>query len=127
MGDGTWDLNEEKRKAKRITKVLFARYVPETERTQEKWDMVGIKNISETGICLPTSEFFPPGQVLTILLKIPLRPMEWVEFKGKVINSERLTDDPNSSVEMYLVRAEFLNVKDDLKGLLKQYISMFKK
>lgn len=128
MDDGTQDLSEEKRKAKRITKALFARYIPENERTTEKWDMVSIKNISETGICLPTSESFSSGQILTILMKIPLRPMEWLEFKGKVVGSERIIpDSPSSSVEMYLVRVEFLELKDELKGLLKQYIAMFKK
>lgn len=128
MDEEKQDLSEEKRKAKRITKALFARYIPENERTSERWDMVSIKNISETGICLPASEPFSPGQILTILMKIPLRPMEWIEFKGKVVGSERLIpDSPSSTVEMYLIRAEFLDLKDELKGLLKQYIAMFKK
>jgi hypothetical protein len=122
------ELKEEKRKAKRINKALFARYVTGLSATSEKWDMVNIKNISETGMCFPTSENFSAGQILTILIKIPLRPQEWIEFKSKVVGCEKIRPySAESTVEMYVLRVEFMDVKEEFKQLLKQYIAMFKK
>lgn len=120
-------MKEEKRTAKRINKALFARYTENSDTKKVKWDMANIKNISEAGMCMPTNECFQADKILTILIKIPLKPLEWIQLKGKVVSSERIRNSSErSSVEIYLVRIKFLDLNEESRELLRQYVALFK-
>ncbi len=73
-------------------------------------------------MCLTANKYFPIGTILSLLIKIPSKPDEWIEFKGKVVASEQM---PLTGV--YMVRVEFVLLKDESKDLLREYVAWYLK
>src|SRR4030042_1822253 len=117
---------EERRKSVRIKKVLTVRYSYAINKDEKKWDITAIRDISETGMSISTHYKFSPDDIMTLLIKIPSRPLEWIEFTGRVVGSEELTSISGKVVTgSNITRVEFINLKEDQKELIRQYIEWF--
>ena len=112
-------MGEERRKSVRIKKVLTVRYCYGVDKADKKWDMTLIRDISETGMRITTRQRFSLNDILTFLIKVPSRPLEWVEFTGRVVESKE------SRVARHLTRIEFINFKEGQKELIREYITWF--
>lgn len=111
-------MGEERRKSVRIKKALTVRYCG-VDKADKKWDITAVRDISEIGMCITTHQQFLPNDIVTFLIKIPSRPLEWVEFTGRVVGSEE------SRVDTHLTRIEFMNLKEVQKELIREYITWF--
>jgi len=119
-------MGEERRKSVRIKKVLTVRYSYGVDKADKKWDMTLVRDISETGMCITTRQRFSLNDILTFLIKIPSEPLEWVEFTGRVVRSEELNVTSREAVAgVHLTRVEFLDLKEDQKELIREYIRWF--
>lgn len=117
---------EEKRKSVRIKKVITVRYNYGADTGEKKWDMTMIRDISETGMCITTHQRFSLNDIVTFLIKIPSRPLEWIEFTGRVVGSEELKAISGETVGVsQITRVEFINLKEDQKELIREYITWF--
>jgi c-di-GMP-binding flagellar brake protein YcgR len=117
---------EEKRKSVRIKKVLTVRYGYGIDKDDKKWDITAIRDISETGMCITTQQNFLPNDIITFLIKIPSRPLEWIEFTGRVVGSEELKAISGEAVRgAHITRIEFINLKETHKELIREYITWF--
>lgn len=114
----------ERRKSVRIKKVLSVRY--SLADAEKKWDMSSVRDISETGISFLTYKEFSAGDIMNFFIKIPSRPLDWVELRGKVIGSEGgkpFMGEPAGY--SHVTRVEFLDLKDEQRGLIREYITWF--
>ena len=119
-------MGEERRKSVRIKKVLTVRYSYGIDKDGKKWDITAIRDISETGMCITTHKEFLPNDTVTFLIKIPSRPLEWIEFTGRVVGFEELRAISEESVAgSHITRVEFINLKEDQKELIREYIAWF--
>jgi len=121
-------MGEERRKSVRIKKVLTVRYGYNVDKNVKKWDITTIRDISETGMCITTHRRFSPDDILTFLIKIPSRPLEWMEFKGRIVGTNESNVIPGESVirsPVTITRAEFINLKKNQKELIREYITWF--
>jgi c-di-GMP-binding flagellar brake protein YcgR len=119
-------MGEERRKSVRIKKLLTVRYSYSLDKDEKKWDMTVIKDISETGMSVTTHRPFSPNEIMTFLIKIPTRPLEWIEFTGRVVGSEELKAISGESVRgAHITRIEFINLKEDQEELIREYITWF--
>jgi len=109
---------QEKRKTKRIKKTLVAQYFCESN-PKASWDSTCIKNISEEGLLFTTNKQFAAGDILQLMFKIPLDPLNWVKTQGKVINSTVSTGDS------FLTRIEFTGLNESQKKLMRDYVDWF--
>ena len=112
-------MGEEKRKSVRIKKALTVRYCYGVDKADKKWDMTLIMDISEAGMCITTRQRFSLNDILTFLIKVPSMPLEWLEFTGRVVESKE------SMVGTHLTRIEFMNLKEDQKKLIREYVTWF--
>ncbi|MDD4938811.1 MAG: PilZ domain-containing protein [Candidatus Omnitrophica bacterium] len=113
---------EERRKSVRIKKMLSVRYAYPDENGVKKWDITSVRDISETGMSITTEHGFSANDTLTFLVKIPSKPLDWEEFTGRVVCSESAR--PGSS-PLHITRVEFINLRDEQKQLVREYISWF--
>ena len=119
-------MQEERRKAVRIKKFLTVRYSYGVSQEHRKWDMTVIRDISETGMSITTAQHFPPNEVLTFLIKIPSKPLEWIEFIGRVVGSEELKSASGGAFRgAHITRVEFINLKGTQKELIREYVTWF--
>lgn len=119
-------MSEERRKTVRIKKLLTARYSYGIDRNGKKWDIISIKDISETGMSVTTQRQFSPNDIITFFIKIPFRPLEWIEFTGRVVGSEGLKAIYGETVAgLHITRVEFVNLKEEHKKLIREYITWF--
>jgi len=109
---------QEKRKTKRIKKTLTAQYFCESD-PKASWDSTCIRNISEKGLLFTTNKQFTAGDILQLMFKIPLDPLNWVKTQGKVINSTVLSGDS------FLTSIEFTELNDNQKKLMQDYVDWF--
>lgn len=112
-------MGEERRKSVRIKKALTVRYCYGVDKADKKWDITTIKDFGDVGMCITTRQRFPLNYILTFLIKIPSRPLEWIEFTGRVVESKE------SMVDRHLTRIEFINLKEGQKELIREYIRWF--
>lgn len=112
-------MGEERRKSARIKKTLTVRYCYDVDKAEKKWDITTIKDIGDVGMRIITRQRFSLNDILTFLIKIPSRPLEWIEFTGRVVESKE------SMVESHLTRIEFINLKEGQKELIREYIKWF--
>jgi c-di-GMP-binding flagellar brake protein YcgR len=118
--------DEERRKAVRIKKVITVRYSYCVDKGDKKWDMTVVKDISETGMCVTTHKQFSAQEEVAFLIKIPSRPLDWMEFTGRVIASESPVAASGATVTgTYVTRIEFVNLKDEQKEAVREYITWF--
>lgn len=110
----------ERRKSRRISKNLIVSYYNKTNPTI-KQSVSQIKNISLGGICLITSQYFPPSTILIINMRIPYLTGE-IQMEGKVI--ECFEQIPKI---LYETRLEFQQLVPKsilmLKKILEYYYS----
>lgn len=106
-------MENEKRKAPRIEKVLVAKYSPSSQEA-DCWDSTMLKNISTEGILLYTKKAFACGEILKLLIKIPSDPFHWMEAKGKVVES--LAN---------ITRIEFAGLNEEQRKLIRDYVEWF--
>ncbi len=117
---------EERRKSVRIKKALTVRYSYSVNKDEKKWDIATIRDISETGMSVNTQYKFSPNEIVTFLIKIPSRPLDWIEFTGRIAGTE---DSKAASGEIltgtHITRVEFINPKEEQKELIREYIAWF--
>ena len=119
-------MGEERRKSVRIKKMLTVRYSYGIDKGGKKWDITAIKDISETGMSITTRQRFSLSDIVTFLIKIPSRPLEWIEFTGRVVGSEELKAISGGVVAgSHITRVKFINLKEDQKELIREYIAWF--
>jgi len=119
-------MGEEKRKSVRIKKIITVRYSYDADKGEKKWDITAIRDISETGMSVITHRQFPSNDIVTFLIKIPSRPLDWIEFTGRIVGSEGLKAISGDSIAgSHITRVEFINLKEDQKGLIREYITWF--
>ena len=117
---------EERRKSVRIKKTITVRYGYGINKDEKKWDMTFLRDISETGMSIATCHQFSANDILTCIIKIPSRPLEWIEFTGRVVGSEELMAISGEVVAgSHITRVEFINLKEDQKELIREYIAWF--
>ena len=119
-------MGEERRKSVRIKKALTVRYSYGIDKDGKKWDITAIRDIGETGMSITTHQRFSLSDIVTFLIKIPSRPLEWIEFTGRVVGSEELRAISGEVVAgSHITRVEFINLKEDQKELIREYITWF--
>ncbi|MCX5708207.1 MAG: PilZ domain-containing protein [Candidatus Omnitrophica bacterium] len=110
-------MGEEKRKALRVKTSLFVQYCFDVNSAQKSWDITSVKNLSETGVCLQTGKPFEVGSVIALRFKIPSRPFEKIEINARVVCCQDIGQGTTS-----MIRAEFKDLSDDIKGVLREYV-----
>jgi len=110
-------MDNERRKSIRIKVPLLAQY----SKDNVIWDISPIKDLSEGGMKIISRIMFAPGDKLLLRLRIPLRPLECLEFYGKVI------DCSESNSQSHITRLEFQNLSEDYKSLIGAYVNMLSK
>ncbi|MDP2938212.1 MAG: PilZ domain-containing protein [Candidatus Omnitrophota bacterium] len=119
-------MGEERRKSVRIKKVLTVRYSYGVNKDEKKWDITAIRDISETGMSITIHQEFSPNDIITFLIKIPTRPLEWIEFTGRVVGTEDLKAISGETLTgAHITRVEFINLKENQKELIREYITWF--
>ena len=111
-------MEEERRKTSRIKKNLTVQYAS-SENITLKWGFSLIKDISETGIAITTGRNFATEENLFIRLKLPSHPFKWIKLKGAVVESK------SYGAENWLTRVKFLQLSNEDKELIKDYIAWF--
>lgn len=112
-------MKEERRRAVRIKKSLIVQYSRTFYDDTKYWDITTIKDISETGMCIITNKNFSPNETVSFRVKIPSRPFEWLEFTGRIVDIEI------SKLNTYITRVEFVDLTEEQKNLIKEYINWF--
>jgi len=117
---------EEKRKSVRIKKLITVRYSFGAGQGEKRWDITSVRDLSETGMCVTTQQVFACGDLINFLIKIPSRPLEWIELTGKVVGSVKSTALSGESLSAsHITRVEFINLKNEQKELIREYITWF--
>ncbi len=109
---------EEKRSSVRIEKPLMVKYLPQGS-DKENWRVAFIKNISETGLLFDTNSQFQSGDSILLMIKIPLKPDDWIDTKGSVIESFPFVG------RSFLTRLKFTGMNHEQRALIKDYVSWF--
>lgn len=115
---------EEKRCSARVQKNLLIQFSFDAEGPGRKWDVSSVRDIGEKGVSFRGAGKYAIGSTVHMLIKIPLRPFEWFEVAGKLIDTEEpkvisAEDDKQS----YLMRVQFLDLQDEQKNLIHDYVS----
>ncbi len=104
---------EERRKSVRLKKTFTVQYL---NKNNNLWDMSSIRDLSESGICFNTNYTFLPSEVIVLRVKLPSDPLHWIEIKAKVVESRH-----------YVTRAEFIDLEEEKKVVIRDYIANFLK
>ncbi len=119
-------MGEERRKSVRIKKVLTVRYSYSVNKDEKKWDITAIRDISETGMSVTIHQEFSPNDIITFLIKIPTRPLEWIEFTGRVVGSEGLKAISGEAVAgSHITIVKYRKDKEIREVLIREYITWF--
>ena len=78
--------------------------------------MTAIKDLNETGICITTNICFAAGEAIYLRIQFPSKPFQWLEFKGRVIESK---------AGGLLTRVEFTDLSEYHKASIQEYIKWF--
>ena len=111
----------EKRGSRRINKRLTIQY---ENAPAYKWDISAVTSLSETGMCVATSESFLPDTILRFRLKLPSSPFQAIEIGGRVVSSQKNTFSKTKGTS-YLTRIEIVNLHPEGKDLIIHYINWF--
>lgn len=104
---------QERRAWQRIKSQLFIQY--SYDENGQKWDITTIKDMSPIGVCIQTGQVFDQGRPILLKMKIPSRPFEMLQVKGKVVDSK-----PEEA--SYTTRISFLEMSADNKKTLEEYV-----
>jgi hypothetical protein len=123
---GVWAKESEKRGNIRINKLIMAMYAESSETATADWDVTAIRNISTGGALFTAKTMYKKFTHLQLLIKIPLKPFEWIGFSGKVIESKQLKNLADFMIGgTYLTRIEFSSVPVENRALLEEYEEWF--
>ncbi|MDO8488990.1 MAG: PilZ domain-containing protein [Candidatus Omnitrophota bacterium] len=123
---GVYEQGKEQRSGIRVHKPIVAMYKVLDESDFTDWDITAVRNISTSGAVVMTKIVYKQSTNLQLLLKIPLKPLDWIKFSGKVIESKQLKNPGDLMVGgMYLTRIEFFSVPVENRELLEEYIKWF--
>jgi len=123
---GVWGKEKEQRRTIRIHKSIVVMYSGSYELGPTDWDITAVRNISTSGAIFTTNTAFKKDSDLQLLIKIPLKPFNWIEFNGKVIESKQLKNLDDFSVGgTYLTRIKFFSVPMGNRELLEEYVEWF--
>lgn len=123
---GMLDKGREKRDNIRINKPLMGMYAELNGPVPGEWDVTTVRNISLGGAVFTTKMFYKSSSILRLMLKIPSRPTDFLEFDAKVVGSEQLRNPEDFSVTgTYLTRVKFASVPLEKKEILREYIEWF--
>jgi hypothetical protein len=115
---------EEKRSSARVQKNLIIQFSFDAEGPSRKWDVSSIRDIGEKGVSFNAASKVPVGSIIHMLIKIPLRPFEWFEISGKLISVEEpKVTSAQEDLQTFLMRVTFLDLQDEQKTLIHDYIS----
>ncbi|MBM3249530.1 MAG: PilZ domain-containing protein [Candidatus Omnitrophica bacterium] len=115
-------MSEEKREAVRIKKAMVVMY----SRDNKAWDTTLLRDISEKGLQITVKEEIAENETLYLMLKIPFRPFEWLEFSGRVRKAlHLLTAKEDSVAGSYIVHIEFEGLKSEYKKLIQEYVAWY--
>ena len=115
---------EEKRCSARVQKNLLIQFSFDAAGPGRKWDVSSIKDISEKGVSFSAAEKFNVGSTVYMLIKIPLRPFEWFEITGKIVDAEEFKEETRiNDLHTYIMRVSFLDLQEDQKTLIHEYVS----
>jgi hypothetical protein len=106
-------MENERRSAIRVKVPLLIQY----SKDNIIWDISPIKDFSELGAKIITRMKFSPGDKLKLRIRIPLKPLECLEFYGKII------DCSESTSETHITRIKFLDLNEEWKSLIRDYIN----
>jgi len=123
---GVWEKGSEKRGSIRVNKMIVIMYSELSEAADVDWDVTAIRNISTGGAVFTAKREYKRDTHLQLLIKIPLKPFDWIPFTGKVVESRELHNIDNFAVGgTYLTRIEFFAVPMENRELLEEYIEWF--
>lgn len=113
-------MENERRKSIRIKKPLLIHY----SKDGKLWDISPIRDLSEDGMQFTVNGKLETGKVFKFSITIPLKPVEQLEFSGKIIESKELKTRYGANVPgMYVTRIEFIDMQEEQKALLRRYIA----
>ena len=90
---GILEKDFEKRGSVRIPKPLIVMYAESRDLNIPEWDVSVIRNISQNGALFTTKLLYKASTHLVLLLKVPSKPFDWLNFNAKVIESHKLKKD----------------------------------
>ena len=123
---GIWEKGKEKRVNTRINKSIVAMYGETNKPGPAQWDITVIRNISIGGAVFTTKTAYKNFAHLQLLMKVPLKPFDWIGFSGKVIESTQLHNLDDFIVGgTYLTRVEFFAIPMENRELLEEYVEWF--
>lgn len=105
-------MGEERRRAVRIKKELVAQF--QEKDNPQNWDITQIRDFSEVGLVMCTERVFAVDAVLHFRVKVPLKPNQWYEFDGKVVECDKQR-----------VRISITNIDSEAQGVLREFIAWF--
>ncbi len=111
-------MGTEKRKAIRIKKSFLAQYY---SLVSQRWLITNIRDISETGLSIFTSEPYPLGDIAPVKVKFPTNPFSWLEISGKVIGSKEFI------AGSFITRLQFIDLNPDQAKIIADVIVWFLK
>lgn len=111
-------MDEEKRRSIRITKPLTAQFGVKKDGPIS-WDMGRINDIGEYGICLYTSVPLQKEAHCFLKIRMPIAPRKRLDLTGKVVESFK----SKSKANICTTRLEFLNLDEEQKETLREYIA----
>ena len=107
-----------------MQKHLLIQFSFDSEGPMRKWDVSSIKDIGEKGVSFNAAVKSPLGSTVQMLIKIPLRPFEWFEVIGKLVSIEEpRVKNADEDLQTFLMRVSFLDLQDEQKALIHDYIS----
>lgn len=104
----------EKRKHPRLNANFVVSY--RIKSLPDDCDLSQTKNVSQGGILLTTNKLFSKGTSLAMTIRLPFITQK-IEVTGLVVDSQEIVRDL-----IYETRIEFLDLDEDLKQELGQFI-----
>jgi len=122
----TCNKDSDKRSGVRINKFLVAMYSELTELMSGKWDITAIRNISTGGAVFTTKVFYNNSAHLRLMVKVPSKPFDWLDFDTRVVESRQLKNIEDLLIGgTYLTRVQFISVPLEKREQLDEYIEWF--
>lgn len=114
-------MEQEKRKAVRVKRTLYIQYERLNNEENKIWDTGNVRDISETGASFIANKTFPVNHSISLRLRLPSNPTEWMDFSGRIVYSAE------SSTGVHLTRVEFASLKEEHKQALREFVALFSK
>jgi len=115
---------KEKREVGRVEKHLIIQFSVDSGPLPRKWDISAVKDIGEKGVSFLANGKFSLGATVHMLIRIPLRPFEWFEVAGKLVDKEEFgAKNKDGETGTSLLRVTFLDLQEEQKKLIHEYVS----